>query len=50
MRKPFDARAEGLVSERSRGDKTVIELFIAGIRGWEAGIRRRLGDSKAQQD
>jgi hypothetical protein len=24
----------------SRGDKTAIELFLAGIRGWEAGLRR----------
>ncbi len=27
----------------SRGDKTAIELFIAGIKGWEAGLRRRIG-------
>jgi hypothetical protein len=29
-----------------RGDKTAIELFIAGIRGWEAYPRRRLDDGK----
>jgi hypothetical protein len=28
MSKPFDARAEGLVSERSRDDRTAIELFL----------------------
>jgi len=44
MRKPFDVLAEGLVSEKSRGDKTAIELFIAGIRGWEAGLRQCLND------
>ena len=32
------------MSPRSRGDKTAIELFIAGIRGWEAGLRRCLND------
>jgi hypothetical protein len=42
MRKPFDVRVEGLSVSLSRGDKTAIELFIAGIRGWEAGLRRRM--------
>lgn len=27
-----------------RGDKTVIELFIAGVWGWEAPLRRRFDD------
>ncbi|MBI1347094.1 hypothetical protein GC163_12490 [bacterium] len=26
----------------NRGDKTAIELFLAGVRGWEAGLRRFL--------
>ncbi|QDU62704.1 hypothetical protein Pan216_35730 [Planctomycetes bacterium Pan216] len=26
----------------NRDDKTAIELFLAGIRGWEAGLRRTL--------
>ena len=43
MRKPFDVLADGLVSENSRGDRTAIELFIAGVRGWEAGFRSPLG-------
>ena len=25
----------------SRGNKTAIELFVAGIRGWEADLRRQ---------
>ena len=29
-----------------RGDKTQLELFIAGVRGWEAYARRRLDDGK----
>jgi hypothetical protein len=38
---------------RWRGDKTVIELFIAGICGWEAGLRRYFpgkSDKGSQQD
>jgi hypothetical protein len=42
MRKPFDVLAEGLVSENSRGDKTPLELFLAGVRALEAGLRRRM--------
>lgn len=49
MRKPFDVLAEGLISKNSRGDKTAIELFLAGIRGWEAELRRRLDDGKSRQ-
>ena len=45
MKKPFDVLAEGLLSENSRGDKTAIELFVAGVRGWEAGLQRFLGSS-----
>jgi hypothetical protein len=47
MRKPFDVPAEGPLLKNSRGDKTAIELFLAGIRGWEAGLRRRLDDDKS---
>jgi hypothetical protein len=39
---PFDARAEGLVSERSRDDKTAIELFGLGVHGLGATIRAML--------
>jgi len=46
MRKPFDVLAEGLVSEKSRSDKTPLELFLAGIRGWEAGHWRWLDDGR----
>jgi hypothetical protein len=34
----------------SRGDKTAIELFIAGVRGWEAGLRRQMDDGKSKRD
>jgi hypothetical protein len=44
---PFDLLAEGLLSKKSRGDKTAIELFVAGVGGWEAGLRRRMDDGKA---
>ena len=32
MRRPFNALAEGLVSEHSRGDRTPLELFLAGTK------------------
>ncbi len=32
MRKPFDVLAEGLISEKSRGDKTRLELFQRGVK------------------
>ena len=44
--KPFDVLAEGLISEKSRGDRTPLELFLAGIRGWEAGLRRQMDGQK----
>ena len=28
----------------SRGDRTPLELFLAGVRGWEAGLRQCLND------
>jgi hypothetical protein len=40
MRKPFDVLAEGLVSEKSRGDRTAIELFTAGVRAMPAELAR----------
>jgi hypothetical protein len=46
MRKPFDVLAEGLHPKDSRGDETQLELFIAGVLGWEAYPRRRLDDGK----
>jgi hypothetical protein len=47
MRKPFDVLAEGLVSKNSRGDKTAIELFLAGIQSWKVGLRRQFENSKS---
>jgi hypothetical protein len=50
MRKPFDGPrgypAEGPVSENIRDDKTAIELFIAGVCGWEAGLRQQMDAGK----
>jgi hypothetical protein len=42
MKKPFDVLAEGLISKNNRGDRTLLELFLVGIRGWEAELQRRL--------
>jgi hypothetical protein len=33
-RKPFDALAEGLVSEERGGGGTAMELFLAGLKEW----------------
>ena len=41
--KPFDVLAEGLLSKNSRGDWTPLKLFLAGIQGWEAELRQRIG-------
>ena len=49
MRKPFDVVAEGFVSNLNRGDKTAIELFIAGVRGWENALWRRLDNAKTSE-
>jgi hypothetical protein len=38
---PF-LNAVNILSEKSRGDKTAIELFIASVRDWEARLRRRM--------
>jgi hypothetical protein len=39
MRKPFDVLAEGLASKKnSRGDKTAIELFLAGVQTLRSAI------------
>jgi hypothetical protein len=35
------------VETLSRDDKTAIELFLAGIWGWEAGLRRKLENGKS---
>jgi hypothetical protein len=43
MRKPFDVLAEELLVSSRRCDKTAIELFLAGVWGWEADMRRRMG-------
>jgi hypothetical protein len=39
MRNPFDVLAEGFLSEKSRGDWTPLELFLASIRVWEIEMR-----------
>jgi hypothetical protein len=33
-------RGRTLVPIQGRGDKTPIELFIAGVQGWETALRR----------
>jgi len=33
--------------EKSRGDKTAIELFVAGVRGWGSWPWRQLENSQS---
>jgi hypothetical protein len=40
-KKPTDGKGDEPLQESSRGDWTPLELFIAGLRGWEAGLRRQ---------
>ena len=48
MKKPFDELAEGLLSEKSRGDWTPLELFIAGVQRLEVVLRRKLENGKSR--
>lgn len=48
--KQREFNVDAMPLQRSRGDETAIELFIAGIQEWEAGIRRRVDDGKSKQD
>jgi hypothetical protein len=36
--KLFDVLAEGLHSEKSRGDKTPLELFVSGVTSWPRAL------------
>ncbi len=47
MRKPFEVLAEGLLSENSRGNKTAIEHFVAGVRSWGSWPWRQLENSQS---
>lgn len=38
------------LGNRSRDDKTAIELIVAGVRGWGAGLRRELDNCKPKED
>lgn len=38
MRKPFDLLAEGLLQKDSREFRTPVELFLAGVAGWEPHV------------
>jgi hypothetical protein len=42
IRKLFAVLAEGPSVQWSRGDKTPLELFLAVVSGWEAGLRQWL--------
>jgi len=42
--------AEELLTENSRGNKTAIELFLAGIASWDTGLRRRMDYGSHSQE
>ena len=42
IRKPFDVLAEGLVSKQKGGNRTPIELFLAGMRELNREIGRKI--------
>jgi hypothetical protein len=42
MRKPFDVLAEGPSVPFSGGNRTPIELFLAGLANWDGQVRRLL--------
>ena len=52
---PLNALFDAMFVLLSRGDKSAIELFQAGVRGWDAGLRRldnekrRPGDSTPER-
>jgi len=48
MRKPFDILAEGRFLKTSGEDRTTIELFIAGVRGWDIDQRRRIDEGRSK--
>ncbi|MCE2797569.1 MAG: hypothetical protein LW816_19765 [Planctomyces sp.] len=49
-RKPFDFFVERLPLKKSRGDKTPLELFLAGLRGWDGGLRSSINAPKSNSD
>jgi hypothetical protein len=42
--------AEAFFVPTNRGDWTAIELFIADVRGWEAGLRRLIDGGEPKQE
>jgi hypothetical protein len=46
--KQHDHSVISMSQQCSRGDWTPLELFIAGVRGWEGHLRRQFESSKAK--
>jgi len=49
-RKPFDFFVERLDLKKNRGDRTPLELFLAGLRGWDGGLRSSINAPKSNSD
>jgi hypothetical protein len=37
------------MEDENRDNKTAIELFLAGLQGWEVSLRQRLDDGKSKE-
>jgi hypothetical protein len=45
-----DHNMDAMPLQHSRGDKTPLELFVAGVQAWETGRRRQLENNKFKFD
>jgi len=45
-----EGAVDGAADIGNRDNRTAIELFLAGIRGWKAGLRQRLGKGKSKPE
>jgi hypothetical protein len=46
----YDRNVSAMPPQRNRGDWTPLELFIAGVAGWDTDLRRRLDDGTPSQE
>jgi hypothetical protein len=49
-RKSFDVLVEGRFLKTSGEDRTAIELFIAGVRGWDTDLRQQIDEGRSKLD
>jgi hypothetical protein len=49
MRVARSGRSQAKTAEVKSGRKTPLELLLAGVQGWETGLRRRMEGEKSKQ-